>query len=190
MTGNQLTRITAWEVRVLRGVVEVSVDDREHYHFTDELRSHGWVTSGRLAAHLLSESFHVRKSLRKLAELGSLDRTYRDDIEYFRITPSGMQKIAQPKIIEYQSSVDPHRVLDGDQVHEVIKILHEIQDVAEETEDNFDRAQISGFARSLEILIQLPVVPKTGILALIRDPAFANVVALGAFLTAIYAAVK
>ncbi|WBY08603.1 hypothetical protein PIB19_03800 [Sphingomonas sp. 7/4-4] len=180
---DQTSVLSVWEIRVLRGVIEVGFDDRAHYAYNDELRSIGWITSGRLSAHLRSESFITRKSLRRLADSGYLDRAYRDEVEYFRINAVGRAALTPPDELEAPSafSLTKFGLVNDEQVTKIIRILSQIEDLSESTQDNLQRSQISGLVRSLNILIQLPQVPKEGILALLRDPAFANIVQLGTF---------
>jgi hypothetical protein len=181
-------RPNAWELRLLRGVVEASYDDVHDYGYFDDLRSKGWITSGRLRSHLKSDSLVTRRTLRRLADYGYLDSTIRDETEYFHINEKGsveISDIATDDVIYLQS-----RAISDDNIIQIQKILSEIEDLSESVLANSEKQQIIGFVKSVKILIDVPDVPKAGILSLIRDPAFANIVQLATFLAALAAVVK
>lgn len=174
-------------MRVVRAVLEAGYDDQHQFGYWDELRNKGWVTSGRISAFLKSESFATRKTLRRLADLGYLDQAYREHTEFFISNARGELAISNPPL---PPKVDQISSLNDIDIFEIKKLLGKIEDISETIVDNQTRAQIVGFVRLVDVLVDLPDPPKAGLLALIRDPAFANIVQLGVFLTAIYVLVK
>ncbi|WP_147418737.1 hypothetical protein [Sphingobium terrigena] len=181
-------KLNAWELRTLRGIVEASYDDIHDYGYFDDLRSTGWITSGRLRAHLKSDSLVTRRTLRRLADFGYLDTTIRDETEYFHINEKGAHEISDI----FSGDGDDQRVreISIEQVAEIQKILSEIEDLSESILSNSEKQQVIGFIKSVKILIDVPDVPKSGIIGLIRDPAFANIVQLATFLAALAAVLK
>ncbi|MDG5751353.1 hypothetical protein P8R33_09570 [Qipengyuania sp. XHP0211] len=160
--------------------------------YTDSMN--GWFLATQLLDKGLVDGGHPRPVLQSLCKLHLAESIGRESGRYFRITPTGKRRLDQGFTeADDQISVDTSSwtgVVEPIQVVQVLTILGEMEDVCERMTDNAARAQIMGLIRALELLVDLPNPPRQGIVSLVRDPAFANIVQFATFFAALIAAVK
>ncbi|MEM7778836.1 MAG: hypothetical protein AAF697_00425 [Pseudomonadota bacterium] len=154
----------------------------------------GWVTSARVREELGANSVETRKALNHLAIDGLLETESIESAKQYRLTPLGSRFLVDAKRTEGDDQSETVAIDNGDnfsvsvvQRGQILALLSEIEDVAEGITDNETRAQIFGLIRALKVLLDVPNPPKAGMLAIIRDPAFANLVQIATFLAAIAA---
>lgn len=166
---------------------------KSEFDFGSIPQQHGWVTSARVREHIGANSLETRKGLKHLAVEGYLENETFEQVDFFRLSALGDRALAIAA-----DSDDPIRAVASDwtgiiepvQIQQVLRIVSEIEDVAEGIQDNMMRSQILGLVQALKVLLDLPQPPKKGVVELVRDPAFANIVQIGTFLAAIIAALK
>ncbi|MFO6429678.1 hypothetical protein ACLBKT_06230 [Erythrobacter sp. W302b] len=198
MENDEKFGFSPFELRVLRAIAKISsMYPRPMSGPTIPLQE-GWITSGKLREYLQSKSLETRATLNSLADDGLLEQEKIFGVQQYRLTDLGRQYLdpdadvdAQP-LIE-RSSIDSSAwtgIVTPPQIYHVLQIVSQIEDVAEEIQENEARAQIMGLVAALKILLDLPSPPRQGIVALARDPAFANLIQIGTLLAAVVAAVK
>jgi hypothetical protein len=154
----------------------------------------GWFLASQLTDRNLVSGLDVRTVLLALHEKGLVEKKSLESGRYFRLTKRGRALADE----EFQGNSDATTVdssswtgiIEPPKVHQALTILAEMEDVCEKMKNNHDRAQIYGLIRALELLLTVPEPPRQGVVALVRDPAFANVIQVATFLTALVAAVK
>ena len=184
--------ISEWEYNVLRAVQEIADSPQAKIDILLETRQ-GWLTNVHVRDLLEAPSVKTRTTLRTLAAQGLLTERMFMSSRHFRLTQKGLDRLSKPAPSSNDGSVDSQSwtgVIETFQTKRALAILSEMEDVCEQMRNNNDRAQILGLVRALEILLNLPDPPRAGVVSLARDPAFANVIQVGAFLAALVAAVK
>ena len=184
--------ITSWEFEVLRAVQDFSKSDAARQHMLLETQQ-GWITNVNVMEFLESPSLPTRTTLRELSAKGLLAEKVLHYSRHFRLTHKGIERlIAGPPTDEVDAfdSKTWTGVVDPIQAERALFIVSEMEDVCERMTNNFDRAQIMGLVRALELLLTIPEPPRLGIVSLVRDPAFSNIIQVAAFLAALVAAVK
>jgi hypothetical protein len=194
--------LSEWELDVLRAVqkvsarTEINLKAQEDYFGNKTLAlEDGWTTSATVKEELKARSLQTRHTLRRLADWGHLNSIQVSQAQCFRLSSIGIdallgavaEQVTAPSMIDsavWTGTVSPA------QIGQVLNILSEIEDICETILENEPRYQILGLVSALEILLYLPNPPRTGIIYLIRDPAFANIVQIATCLAAIVAAVK
>lgn len=68
------------------------------------------------------------------------------------------------------------------EVRHVLAIVADIEGVARTIGDNEKQSQIIGLVTALRAILETPEPPRQPILSIVRDPAFAHIVEVGAFL--------
>ena len=154
-----------------------------------------WVTSAQVHAVIDAESIEVRQALESLSSRMITERTKFGDVTVFRLSSKGHDLIIdRPEGREEDSSSFPLEVsgasLSETEVSKIISILSQMEDVAEGEKNNSERAQIYGLIKAVRALIDLPEPPRRGLLALLSDPVFGNLVQIAALAAAIIAVVK
>lgn len=151
----------------------------------------GWMTSARVREHLGKRSLETRKSLKRMASLGYVDLSTINGVDSFRINARGTEALLRRKgeglAVKAQTWTG---LVSPIQIAQILNIVSEIEDICEGIQDNELRSQIYGLIRALQALLEVPNPPKVGLLALIGDPAFANIVQIATCLAAIVAALK
>ena len=155
----------------------------------------GWMTVTEIREFSDQNEYNnIRPSLKYLAENGYLNQKITASIRHFRITKKGENLLQNEK--SFSTEIDTINstlwtgIIEPIQIQRVLIILSDMEDVCETIRNNRDRAQIFGLIRALEIILSIPDPPRQGIVSLLRDPAFANIVNVGTFLAALIAAVK
>jgi hypothetical protein len=198
------TRITLseWELDVLRAVQKVSsrtesnLKAHKDYFGNQTLAlEDGWTTSATVKEELKARSLATRHTLRRLADWGFLNSMQVAQAQCFKLSATGIDALLgqlsiQDSNLPIVDSSNWTGVVSPTQIGQVLNILSEIEDICETIVENEPRAQILGLVRALEILLDLPNPPRSGIVELIRDPAFANIVQIAACLAAIVAAIR
>lgn len=156
----------------------------------------GWFLASQLTDRRLvaGSGADVRSVLRDLAQIGLVETKSLESGRYFRLTAKGRALARE----DYSEEAEPIEVdsstwtgiIEQPKVHQALAIIAEMEDVCEKMKNNRDRAQIYGLIRALELLLTVPEPPRQGVVALIRDPAFVNVVQVATFLASLIAAVK
>ena len=154
----------------------------------------GWVTSARAREELGSKSLETRRTLQHLSVEGIVEVQEFDRVQFFRLTSAG-ERLLQTSKQDGNADVliDSSRwtgLISAPQISQVLRIVSEIEDVAETILDNSERAQIIGLVSAIKILLDLPEPPRMGLMSLLRDPAFANILAIGTLITSLIAALK
>ena len=193
MSDDGISLITEWQFQVLSALKEAT-DHPEGpgYNQTDNKR--GWFLATQLVDKKLLSGSNIRPALELLCSSALVERTSRDSGRYFRITKGGIRRLERGitdsgnKIIIDSSNWTG--IIEPVKVFQAMAIVHEMEDVCENIKNNHDRAQIFGLIRALDVLLNVPEPPRQGIVGLIRDPAFANIVQIATFLAALIGAVK
>ena len=157
----------------------------------------GWVTSARVRETLGTKSLETRRTLQHLAIDGLLQEMEVEKVQMFRLSGQGERFLGEPHASDERSD-RPIRaeseswtgILELPQIRQVLQIVSEIEDVAENMRGNVERAQILGLIGALKILLDLPDAPRAGIIELVRDPAFANIIQVATLLAAIVAVLR
>ena len=192
MSGGQHD-LTPWEYDVLAAVKSASDSDLARSSSSFDV-SRGWLTGTQVVDFSDLTGPNIRPVLNLLREVGYVDARSHESIRLFRLNAKGSQRLAtgRPNEDDNQaySSQSWTGIIDAVQIGRVSIILSEMEDVCERITNNHDRAQIYGLIRALECLLTIPEPPRQGVIALVRDPAFANIVQVATFLAALIAAVK
>ncbi|RVQ69212.1 hypothetical protein EKN06_03155 [Croceicoccus ponticola] len=187
---NDLNRL---EFDVLSAVLKAT-DCYEAKNSTSFDVEKGWLSATQIAELSGYEGPNIRVPLQNLTSDGFLNRRSHQSVHIFRIARKGRDRVnlAPPDESQEFASMSSSwtGIIQPIQVHQVMVILSDMEDVCERISNNHDRAQIFGLIRALEALVNLPDPPRQGVVSLVRDPAFANVVQVGTFLAALIAAVK
>ncbi|MXO85214.1 hypothetical protein GRI38_04145 [Altererythrobacter aurantiacus] len=157
----------------------------------------GWVTSSRVREQIGAKSLETRKGLQHLVVEKMLQSSRLGGVEVFRLSGLGARALEVWED-EHQRLGEAIRVSSSDwtglvspiQIKQVLSIVSQIEDCAEAIRENEVRSQILGLALAIKTLLDLPQPPRQGLVELIRDPAFANIVQIGTFLAAITAALR
>ena len=198
MENDEKFGFSPFELRALRAIAKISSLYPRPTSGPMIPQQDGWVTSARVREYLQSKSLETRSTLINLAEDGLLEKEKMFGVQQFRLTdigraylePDGELEAGSPIV---RSTIDSSAwtgIVSPPQIYHVLQIVSQIEDVAEEIQENEARAQIMGLVSALKILLDLPSPPRQGIVALARDPAFANLIQIGTLLAAIVAAVK
>ena len=192
MSGGQHD-LTPWEYDVLAAVKSASESDEARSSVSFDV-SRGWLTGTQVFELSGLTGPNIRPVLHRLREDAYIDARSYESIRLFRVNAKGTQRLATGRPSEDDSqgysSESWTGIIDAVQIGRVSIILSEMEDVCERITNNHDRAQIYGLIRALECLLTIPEPPRQGVVALVRDPAFANIVQVATFLAALIAAVK
>ncbi|MCU0949160.1 MAG: hypothetical protein MUF47_13060 [Porphyrobacter sp.] len=182
------------DLNALRAVKQAIESDRARFSKSGDI-SRGWLTATEIqefSGLFLERGFRV--SLNNLVSMGFLEQRSAASIRTYRLNERGNQILAavsaDSKEIIVADSASWTGVVRPPQIRQVLIILEEMEQVCETITNNEQRAQILGLIRALELLLAMPEPPREGIVSLVRDPAFANIVQVGTFLAAIVAAVR
>jgi predicted transcriptional regulator len=182
------------DLEALRATKRAIESDRAKFSKSGDI-ARGWLTATEIIEFSGSpENKGFRIALNNLASLGFLEQRLSASIRNYRLTEKG-RKIVQSagskstEVIVANSAAWTG-VVEAPQIRQVLLILEEMEHVCEKIRNNQQRAQIIGLIRALEMLLAVPEPPRQGIVSLVRDPAFANIVQVGTFLAAIVAAVR
>ena len=186
-------RISEWEFDVLAALKAAKdIPGKPGVSSFDAER--GWFTVTQVSERNELKGPSIRPALTVLCEAGFAQSKPLDSSRYYRVTQRGLD------LIETGFQPDDDRlvvnsgswtgIIEPVQVSQVLAILSDMEDVCERITDNQERAQIFGLIRALEVLVNLPNPPRQGVVALLRDPAFANIIQVATFLAALLAAVK
>ncbi|WP_417617673.1 hypothetical protein [Parasphingorhabdus sp.] len=194
------SKLSEFELDLIKTVKEIADSHVSASSSWSSPAALGWTTSGSVRSVLGSKSLPTRETLRRLAARGFIDLDVQGQVQYFRTNLKSTDALLG--VFDAVDSADGFTETSGIdskswtgvvspvQVQQVLIILSEIEDVCESMTENLPRAQVMGLVRALEILLDLPNPPRTGVLALVRDPAFANVIQVATLLAAITAALK
>jgi len=185
--------LSKWEFDVLSAVNEARTKPLPFEGPTFDAER-GWFTVTQITDLNNLKGPSIRPVLYSLIGGGFVESKPLESGRYYRVTAKGKARLSQGFSEEQeQTFVNSSAwtgIIDPVQVAQVMVILGEMEDVCEQITENQPRAQIFGLIRALEILVNVPEPPRQGVVALLRDPAFANVVQVATFLTALVAAVK
>lgn len=193
MTPTDDLSLSVWELNVLRAVTKISESVDRRASLGSELFNEGWTTSAMVRLELGSKSLDTRRTLRRLVDWGCLETLDYAQAQFFRMSGKGHRALLGESFSDVPPSLDSSSwtgVVTPLQIIQILQIVSEIEDVCEEITNNETRSQIFGLVRALEILLEIPNPPRLGIVSLVRDPAFANIVQVGTLFAAIVAAVK
>ena len=185
--------ITKWQFEVLSALKEAR-DHPEGPGYSHFDSSKGWFLASQLVDKKLLSGSNVRPGLVALCEVGFAETRYFESGRYFRITTRGANRLEDGYTDDANLMlIDSSKwtgIIEPVKISQVLAILFEMEDACEKITSNHDRAQIFGLIRALEVLLNIPEPPRQGVVSLIRDPAFSNIVQAATFLAAIIAAVK
>ena len=184
--------ISQFEFEVLNFFEAVKETDA-HKNSVFHEHKRGWFSNVEIREFLGSPSLSTRTALGALASYGLVTENTAAGFRQYRITPVGMDRLKSGFLAVDADSASSYTwtgVVDPVQAERALAIISELEDACERMTNNSDRAQVMGLVRALEILLTIPEPPRAGIVALIRDPAFANIVQLATFLAALAAAIK
>ena len=175
--------------------VKAATDSPNAKHSPSFDAQKGWLTVTEIREFSGIElSKNVRPTLIHLERSGYLSQKAPASIRHFRLNEKGLHLLKSgfsdendPIVVDSASWTG---IIEPVQIQRVLLILSDMEDVCESIRNNRDRAQIFGLIRALEVLLTVPDPPRQGVVSLLRDPAFANVVQVGTFLAALIAAVK
>jgi hypothetical protein len=185
--------ITSWEYDVLAALKTAADSDQAKASGSFDVQK-GWLTGTQIIGFSSITGPNIRPALNLLRERGFIDTRSHEWLRLFRINQRGIARLEQGKPRADAdlifSSYAWTGVVDPVQAQQVLAILAEMEDVCEQISNNHDRAQIYGLIRAIEVLLTIPEPPRQGLVALVRDPAFANIVQVATFLAALIAAVR
>ncbi|MFN3818895.1 hypothetical protein [Blastomonas sp.] len=190
--------LSAFDVQILLALRDVAASYPKSSLEWSSLQDEGWVTSAQVREELGSKSLETRQALKHLAVEGTLSEMFDRGIQMFRLSGKGERALAAMQSMDRDLNSSAGNVesrtwtgtISPIQAYQVLQVVSEFEDVAESITDNMNRAQIMGLISAIKILIELPEPPREGIIQLIRDPAFANIVQIGTFLAAVIAAIN
>ncbi|MBS0254683.1 MAG: hypothetical protein JSS36_05600 [Proteobacteria bacterium] len=154
----------------------------------------GWFLASQLVDKKLLTGGDVRAVLIDLCDSGLVETKFAESGRYFRLTGKGSRKVdeGQDEVLNIDS-VDSSKwtgIIEPPKVYQALHILSDMEDACEKIVNNHDRAQIFGLIRALEVLLTIPEPPRQGVVSLLRDPVFGNVVQVATFFVALIGAVK
>ena len=156
--------------------------------------SRGWFLASQLTDKKLLSGGDVRSVLLELCGDGFVEAKWQESGRYFRLTKSGIAKLEMgyedPQELIMVDSSRWTGIIEPVKIYQALSILNDMEDACEKIKNNHDRSQIFGLIRALELLLTIPEPPRQGVVSLIRDPAFANIVQVATFLAALIGAVK
>ncbi len=140
----------------------------------DHLTARGSLNAKRAAQNLLK--------LGCIAEVGS-----GSPVPEYVITPIGerfYQRFVQASLDELVGidSASWTGIVSPVEVAHVMSIVADIEAVARSIGDNEKQSQIIGLVTALRAILETPEPPRKPILSIVRDPAFAHIVEVGALL--------
>lgn len=193
MSDNVTPSLTKWQFEVISALKEAT-DHPEGPGNSPHDSSRGWFLASQLSDKNLVNGPNIRPALLALCDARLVESTFRSSGRYFRLTNSGVRRLEEGySEVENPMSVDSSNwtgIIEPVRVYQALAILNEMEDACEQIENNHDRSQIFGLIRALEVLLNLPEPPRQGIVSLVRDPAFANLVQVATFLAALLAALR
>ena len=193
MSSNGSPFITERQFEVLAALKKATGDPKgPGYNSNDSQR--GWFLASQLTDKKLLSGNDVRAALLSLCNVGLAERKQLESGQYFRLTRSGDRKVEEgfrdDQIQVIVDSTSWTGVIERPKVYQALAILNEMEDACEKIKNNHDRAQIFGLIRALDVLLNIPDPPRQGVVGLIRDPAFANIIQVATFLAALIGAVR
>lgn len=193
MTEHLRTPVTKRQHEVLVAL-RMATENPEGPGYNPHDNDKGWFLATQLSDRNLVSGSGVRPVLLALNELGLVEKKSLESGRYFRLTKRGHALAIEDFADNVDASVVDSSawtgIIEPPKVHQALIILAEIEDICEKIKNNHDRAQIYGLIRALELLLTVPEPPRQGVVALVRDPAFANIVQVATFLASLIAAVK